>query len=199
MWALMTGNLRAWRALLAVLLLAAAAVVLPVAAQSTTATEPLTWTLAPTPGETVTEETPEEIPDDETPDETGTPEETLAGIAEDATPELTLVENETPEETLAGITEDEAPELTLVENETPEETLTVTGNSTTNETSPPVVVGTDEATPAGTATTELPTFTPIQAAQINGSATQVAPLSLAGAILAALAAALVVVFRRNRR
>jgi len=147
----MTGNLRAWRALLVVLLLAAAAVVLPAAAQSTAATEPLTWTLSPTPGET--------------------PEETLT------------------EETPVG----------PVENETPEETPAGTGNNTTNETGPLVVVGTDEATPVDTATAELPTFTPIQAAQVNGSATQAAPLSIAGVILAALVAALVVVFGRNRK
>ncbi|WP_243669420.1 hypothetical protein [Methanoculleus chikugoensis] len=95
----------------------------------------------------------------------------------------------TPEETLVG----------PVENATPEETPAGTGNNTTNETGPPIVVGTDEATPADTATAELPTFTPIQAAQVNGSVTQAAPLSLTGAILAALVAALVVVFGRNRR
>ncbi|MDN7012808.1 hypothetical protein FGW20_07090 [Methanoculleus sp. FWC-SCC3] len=206
----MTGNLWVWRALLVVLLVAVAGVVFPAAAQDTTPTEPLTWTLPPTPGETpeetLTEETPDETPeetlDDEAPETTldETPEETL----DDETPETTL--DETPEETLVGVMENETPEETLtgaVENETAEETLAETSKNTTNETAPPVVVEPDETTPettpVDTSTAELPTFTPIQAAQVNGSTTQVAPTSLAGAILAVLVAGLVVAFGRNRR
>ncbi|WP_292727118.1 hypothetical protein, partial [Methanoculleus sp.] len=72
-----------------------------------------------------------------------------------------------------------------------------------NETSPPVVIGTDEATmettPAETATADLPTFTPIQAAQANVSPTPAAPLSFIGAILAVAVAGLLVVIWRNRR
>ncbi|MDD3070049.1 MAG: hypothetical protein PHX88_02490, partial [Methanoculleus horonobensis] len=143
-----------------------------------------------TPDETMEEETPPGVTEDET------PEETLVGAMENATPEETsvgTVENETPEGTLAG----------TVENETSGEPLIGPSGNTTNESAPPVVVETDEATPettpADTATAELPTFTPIQAAQVNGSTTQTAPLSLTGVILAALVAGIFVVLGRNRR
>ncbi|KLK87781.1 hypothetical protein SZ63_09185 [Methanoculleus sediminis] len=199
----MTGNLWVLRALLVVLFVAAAGVVFPAAAQSTAGMEPLTWTLAPTPGETpeetLTEETAVETPDDET------PEATLDETIEDELPEDTLdgaMENETPEETLAGTVENETPEETLagtVENETLEETLAGPSGNTTNESAPPVVVETDEATPAETSTADLPTFTPIQAAQVNGSATQAAPLSIAGVVLAVAVAGLLVVIGRNRK
>lgn len=199
----MTGNLWVWRALLTVLLVVAVAVVLPVAAQSTVTTEPLTWTLTPTPGitsvETLTEVATEETSNDETlemtPDEAieeETPRETQDAVIESATTEETLtgaVENETPEETLIG----------TVENETPEESLAGPASNTTNETRSAIVVEMDEVTPAETSTAALPTFTPIQTAQVDESVTQAAPPSPAGIVLAIAAAAFAVVFGRTRR
>ena len=91
---LMAGNLWRWRTLLVMLLVAAAAFVFPVMAQSgepaTPLNETLTWTLPPTPGETQ-EETPDEAP---TWTLTPTPPET-----QEETPEETLEEalNETAE------------------------------------------------------------------------------------------------------
>jgi len=106
---LMAGNLWRWRTLLVMLLVAAAAFVFPVMAQSgepaTPLNETLTWTLPPTPGETQ-EETPDEAPTwtlTPTPDET--PEETLEETPT-ATPMETLEEtlNETAEPVAPGDT-----------------------------------------------------------------------------------------------
>ncbi|WP_292393959.1 hypothetical protein [Methanoculleus sp. UBA303] len=175
----MAGNRWMWRGLLVVLLVAATAFVLPVAAQNAAPTTPLTWTLPPTPDET--------------------PEETQVGS----------LDNETPEETQVGSPDNETPEETQVE--TTNDTISMTTNDTTNdttnetamETGPPIIVGTDEvtmeATPAETSTVEMPTFTPIQAAQVNPSPTASAPLSLISIIAAVAIAGLLVVLLRNRR
>jgi cobalamin biosynthesis Mg chelatase CobN len=179
MGVLMAGNRWMWRGLLVVLLVAATAFVLPVAAQNAAPTTPLTWTLPPTPDET--------------------PEETQVGS----------LDNETPEETQVGSPDNETPEETQVE--TTNDTISMTTNDTTNdttnetamETGPPIIVGTDEvtmeATPAETSTVEMPTFTPIQAAQVNPSPTASAPLSLISIIAAVAIAGLLVVLLRNRR
>ena len=191
----MVGNRWTWMGLLVVLVVAAAAIASPVAARSTASMEPLTWTLPPTP-----DETPEETIEEETPVDT----------VEEETP-IETIDEETPIETLETETtlNDVAPEETLIgsANDTAGETVNETANETAIETGPAVVVETDEATPAATteatpaetSTAELPTFTPIQAAQVNGSATQAAPLSLAGIILAVAVAGLLVVFGRNRK
>jgi SH3-like domain-containing protein len=81
----------------------------------------------------------------------------------------------------------------------------VTANETAVETGSPIVVATDaatmEVTPAETSTVELPTFTPLRAAQVdsNSSPTASAPLSLTGVIVALAVAGLLVVLRRNRK
>lgn len=191
----MTGNRWTWRTLLVALLVAAVVIVFPTAAQSPASAEPLTWTLPPTPPEEILEETPEETLAE-------TPEETL----DDETPRETLEEETTlDEETPIATLDDETPRETL--NDTSNETINETALETINETGPPVVIGTDEvtpaatteATPAETSTAELPTFTPIQAAQVNGSATQAAPPSITGVILAVAVAGLLVVIGRNRK
>ena len=117
--------------------------------------------------------------------------------------------DETPEETQVGSLDNETPEETQVE--TTNDTISMTTNDTTNdttnetamETGPPIIVGTDEvtmeATPAETSTVEMPTFTPIQAAQVNPSPTASAPLSLISIIAAVAIAGLLVVLLRNRR
>ena len=113
--------------------------------------------------------------------------------------------DETPEETQVGSLDNETPEETQVE--TTNDTISMTTNDTTNETAmetgPPIIVGTDEvtmeATPAETSTVEMPTFTPIQAAQVNPSPTASAPLSLISIIAAVAIAGLLVVLLRNRR
>ena len=113
--------------------------------------------------------------------------------------------DETPEETQVGSLDNETPEETQVE--TTNDTISMTTNDTTNETAmetgPPIIVGTDEvtmeATPAETSTVEMPTFTPIQAAQVNPSPTASAPLSLISIIAAVAIAGLLVVLWRNRR
>ncbi|PKL61927.1 MAG: hypothetical protein CVV31_08805 [Methanomicrobiales archaeon HGW-Methanomicrobiales-2] len=165
----------------------------------------MTWTLPPTPPD----ETPVETPT-ETPEETLTelPEETLTELPEETLDEIPVETlDEIPTETLDDETvvqalDEETPEETL--NETTSGTLdNETTNGTANETSPPVVIGTDEATmettPAETATADLPTFTPIQAAQANVSPTPAAPLSFIGVILAVAVAGLLAVIWRNRR
>lgn len=113
--------------------------------------------------------------------------------------------NETPEETQVESLDNETPEETQVE--TTNDTISMTTNDTTNETAmetgPPIIVGTDEvtmeATPAETSTAEMPTFTPIQAAQVNPNPTASAPLSLISIIAAVAIAGLLVVLWRNRR
>src|SRR5690606_3187242 len=105
---------------------------------------------------------------------------------------------EIPTETL-----DDETVVQALDNETANETASgtvnetldnATGNATGNATSPPIVTGTDEVTmettPAETATADLPTFTPIQAAQVNVSPTPAAPLSFTGVILAVAVAGL---------
>jgi len=177
-----------WRGLLVVLLVAATAFVLPVSAQNATSATPLTWTLPPTPNETP-EETQVESLDNETLEET----------------QVESLDNETPEETQVESLDNETPEETQVE--TTNDTISMTTNDTTNETAmetgPPIIVGTDEvtmeATPAETSTAEMPTFTPIQAAQVNPNPTASAPLSLISIIAAVAIAGLLVVLWRNRR
>ena len=188
----MAGNRWTWSTLLVVLLMTASAIAFPTAAQSSASAEPLTWTLSPTP-----DETPEEAPEETL---TETPEETPRETLEDET----TLDEETPVATLDEETPRETPDEEMTpDEETTRETLNETTNETAletiNETGPPVVIGTDEATPAETSTADLPTFTPIQAAQVDGSATQAAPLSLAGVILAVAVAGLLVVIGRNRK
>ena len=96
---------------------------------------------------------------------------------------LTSEETLTPEETPAGITSNVTPDTT---GETPVEM------------GPPIVIGTDTA-PAETPTVELPTFTPLQAAQVDSSPATPVPLSLTGVIVALAFAGFLAVLRRNRQ
>ncbi|HOZ43901.1 MAG TPA: hypothetical protein PLD13_09915, partial [Methanoculleus sp.] len=66
------------------------------------------------------------------------------------------------------------------------------------EMGPPIVIGTDTA-PAETPTVELPTFTPLQAAQVDSSPATPVPLSLTGVIVALAFAGFLAVLRRNRQ
>ncbi|WP_292410912.1 MULTISPECIES: hypothetical protein [unclassified Methanoculleus] len=189
----MAGNRWTWRGLLVVLFVTAAALMFPVTAQSTASAEPLTWTLPPT---------PEETPDDATPE--ATPDETLSN----ETPDDETINETVVDETLDDVTPDETPSNETPADGTTNETANETpGNETLNETAvetgPPIIIGTDEvtteATPAETSTAEMPTFTPIQAAQVNVSPTATAPLSLVGVVTAVAVAGLLVVMRRNRK
>lgn len=175
------------------LFVTAAALMFPVTAQSTASAEPLTWTLPPT---------PEETPDDATPE--ATPDETLSN----ETPDDETINETVVDETLDDVTPDETPSNETPADGTTNETANETpGNETLNETAvetgPPIIIGTDEvtteATPAETSTAEMPTFTPIQAAQVNVSPTATAPLSLVGVVTAVAVAGLLVVMRRNRK
>jgi hypothetical protein len=182
----MTGNLWVWRTLLIVLFVVAAIAALPVAAQSTDTSRPLTWTLAPTPGETLIEETPEETSTAET------SEETPERIVENTDPGATLddaLEDETSGETPTETVDDEVYEEDTVE------VLT----DTDDEVRPIVVVETDEV-PVEETTSDLPTFTPIQTVPpANEDLAQTTPLSPTGAILAIAFAAFAVVYRQIRR
>jgi len=196
---LMAGNRWMWRGFLAVLLVAAVALVPSVAARNVAPATPVTWTLPPTPAETPTPEETPIVVETPTPEETRiavetlTPEETLAAIQGGETP----AETPTPEEeTLAGIT-----------STTANDTTGVTTNDTTGETpverGPPIVIGTDavkaDTTPVEASTAELPTFTPLQAAQVDSSPATPVPLSLTGSIVAVAIAGFLVVLWRGRK
>ncbi len=196
---LMAGNRWMWRGFLAVLLVAAVALVPSVAARNVAPATPVTWTLPPTPAETPTPEETPIVVETPTPEETRiavetlTPEETLAAIQGGETP----AETPTPEEeTLAGIT-----------STTANDTTGVTANDTTGETpverGPPIVIGTDavkaDTTPVEASTAELPTFTPLQAAQVDSSPATPVPLSLTGSIVAVAIAGFLVVLWRGRK
>jgi len=196
---LMAGNRWMWRGFLAVLLVAAVALVPSVAARNVAPATPVTWTLPPTPAETPTPEETPIVVETPTPEETRiavetlTPEETLAAIQGGETPAETL----TPEEeTLAGIT-----------STTANDTTGVMANDTTGETpverGPPIVIGTDavkaDTTPVEASTAELPTFTPLQAAQVDSSPATPVPLSLTGSIVAVAIAGFLVVLWRGRK
>jgi len=196
---LMAGNRWMWRGFLAVLLVAAVALVPSVAARNVAPATPVTWTLPPTPAETPTPEETPIVVETLTPEETRiavetlTPEETLAAIQGGETP----AETPTPEEeTLAGIT-----------STTANDTTGVTANDTTGETpverGPPIVIGTDavkaDTTPVEASTAELPTFTPLQAAQVDSSPATPVPLSLTGSIVAVAIAGFLVVLWRGRK
>ena len=76
----------------------------------------------------------------------------------------------------------------------------IVSNETARETGPPTTTGTDEMTTETmeTSTADMPTFTPIMAAEVNPDQTQAAPLSLLGAVVGLLAAAgLFLVMRRK--
>lgn len=183
----MTGNLWVWRTLLIVLFVVAAIAALPVTAQSTDNSRPLTWTLAPTPGETPIEETPEET--------------STAEIPPEVTPER-IVDNTDPGVSPDGAIEDEAPEETpvgTVDNGVYEESTAETLNDMGDEARPLAVVETDEV-PVEDTTPDLPTFTPIQTVPpVNENLAQATPLSLTGAILAIAFAAFAVAYRQIRR
>jgi len=196
---LMAGNRWMWRGFLAVLLVAAVALVPSVAARNVAPATPVTWTLPPTPAETPTPEETPIVVETLTPEETRiavetlTPEETLAAIQGGETP----AETPTPEEeTLAGIT-----------STTANDTTGVMANDTTGETpverGPPIVIGTDavkaDTTPVEASTAELPTFTPLQAAQVDSSPATPVPLSLTGSIVAVAIAGFLVVLWRGRK
>lgn len=196
---LMAGNRWMWRGFLAVLLVAAVALVPSVAARNVAPATPVTWTLPPTPAETPTPEETPIVVETPTPEETRiavetlTPEETLAAIQGGETP----AETPTPEEeTLAGIT-----------STTANDTTGVMANDTTGETpverGPPIVIGTDavkaDTTPVEASTAELPTFTPLHAAQVDSSPATPVPLSLTGSIVAVAIAGFLVVLWRGRK
>ena len=181
----MAGNRWMWRGLLVVLIVAAATFVFPVGAQNATSATSLTWTLPPTPDET--------------------PEETMVEATDDTT---SVTASETTDDTTSVTTNETTDETTSeTASVTTDDTTSVTANETTNETpmetGAPIIVGTDEvtmeATPAETSTVDMPTFTPIQAAQVNPSSTASAPLSLISIIAAVAIAGLLVVLWRNRR
>jgi len=212
---LMAGNRWMWRGFLAVLLVAAVALVPSVAARNVAPATPVTWTLPPTPAETPTPEETPIVVETLTPEETRiavetlTPEETLAAIQGGETP----AETPTPEEeTLAGITSTTANDTTgVMANDTTgvmaNDTTGVTANDTTGETpverGPPIVIGTDavkaDTTPVEASTAELPTFTPLQAAQVDSSPATPVPLSLTGSIVAVAIAGFLVVLWRGRK
>lgn len=225
----MTENHWRWRTLLVVLFVTAA-FTLPVAAQNTTSTEPLTWTLAPTPAETTANATLEETPIEtlveeiatEIPEETSietlveattteTSEETLVTTRYETTANETLEETPTDtqieeplNESLENRTLSAVPGNETLDNETYNGTLeSDIANTTTTVTGPPVIIGMDEepieTAPVENTTVDMPTFTPIQAAQVNPSPTSAAPLSVIGAIGAIAVAALLVVISRRRR
>jgi hypothetical protein len=80
---------------------------------------------------------------------------------------------------------------------------TIVSNETANETDePPTTSGTGEVTTettlVETSTAEMPTFTPMMEAEVNPDQTQVAPLSLQGAVVGLLAAAGVFLVMRRK-